>query len=223
MLSSIRSSPYWWQASSKRSKIQSIGETRSYSARKKVTGVMAICHQAWHLERMGQAGDEVHEKAGRPSSLTLNSKNELAAYVAEGVYNVKAHDFVKKVHQMQIEDAFGHVVNAFGHVGCRFIFAVRCQRWWSPCSLVHFVPRFNTLDPFSQGVRLDGILPWHLLLFSSPSKTLFDSPIFSYGVNLASLARHLPSLRRRPYAGEHTMLIGSDGCCKKLTLQLSKL
>ena len=75
-----------------------------------------------------KAGDEMHEKAGRPSSLALNSKIKLAAYVAEGVYNVKAHDFVKKVHQMQIEDAFGHVVNAFGHVGCRFIFAVRCQR-----------------------------------------------------------------------------------------------
>ena len=75
-----------------------------------------------------KAGDEVHERAGRPSSLTSDSKNESAAYVAEGVYNVA--ESILDLHLVDFLDEIMrfHVIDAFGHVGCQFDFAVRCQR-----------------------------------------------------------------------------------------------
>ena len=44
-------------------------------------------------------------KEGRPAPLSNESKLVLSEFVSSGVYNVKVADFIKKVHDLQIEDA----------------------------------------------------------------------------------------------------------------------
>ena len=50
-------------------------------------------------------GVKLHGNKGRPSALSKEGKEKLVEYCTAGVYNVKYEDFIKKIHELQMEDA----------------------------------------------------------------------------------------------------------------------
>lgn len=51
--------------------------------------------------------DILHCRAGRPSSLTDESKEKLVQYVQAGVHSLRVADFEEKIHVLQLEQAVG--------------------------------------------------------------------------------------------------------------------
>ena len=50
-------------------------------------------------------GVQLHGNKGRPSALSKEGKEKLVEYCTAGVYDVKYEDFIKKIHELQMEDA----------------------------------------------------------------------------------------------------------------------
>ena len=50
-------------------------------------------------------GVKLHGNKGRPSALSKEGKEKLVEYCTAGVYNVKYEDFIKKIHELQMEEA----------------------------------------------------------------------------------------------------------------------
>ena len=74
-----------------------------------------------------KAGDMIYDSKGRPGSLSQNSKLALASYISSGPYNVREVDFIKKVHQLQIDDAtpFTSSLSQVKPIGRRSIYRLR--------------------------------------------------------------------------------------------------
>ena len=50
-------------------------------------------------------GVQLHSNKGRPSALSKEGKEKLVEFCTAGVYNVKYEDFIKKIHELQMEEA----------------------------------------------------------------------------------------------------------------------
>ena len=50
-------------------------------------------------------GVKLHSNKGRPSALSKEGKEKLVEFCTSGVYNVKYEDFIKKIHELQMEEA----------------------------------------------------------------------------------------------------------------------
>ena len=49
-------------------------------------------------------GVQLHSNKGRPSALSKEAKEKLVEFCRAGVYNVKYEDFIKKIHELQMEE-----------------------------------------------------------------------------------------------------------------------